>query len=91
MSEDFSAGSTIISLSEWKQRTCVKASGTNPSYPDRVEELKGKILEAAGLSFVAKPEPLPNVFSTSHDLLFCRSAWKGRLPELVDFGEDDGA
>lgn len=59
MSEDFSGGSEIISFAAWKERKCVKASGTNRSYPDRVEELKGKILEAAGLSFVSKPEPLP--------------------------------
>lgn len=75
MSEDFSGGSLIISLSEWKQRKCARskdpaAGSASDAYLDRVEELKGKILEAVGLGFVAKPEP---------------------LPEFVDLGEDDGA
>lgn len=49
MSEDFSGGAVIVSLDRYR----AERARPKRSYPDRVEELKGKILEAVGLGFVS--------------------------------------
>lgn len=63
---DFSSGATIVSLADYRAAASLKPT-REPSYAERVEALKGKILEATGLGFVTKPDPLPEFVDLSED------------------------
>lgn len=63
---DLSGGATIISLADYRAGLSDKPKH-EPSYVERVEALKGRILEATGLGFINQFTPLPEFVDLSED------------------------